>query len=77
MLLRHALALIGTGLAFGLGASMILMPLLADLLFAVTPNDSTISLAVALMLGSVALAAAVIPASRAASADPMPALRSE
>jgi ABC-type antimicrobial peptide transport system permease subunit len=77
MLLRHALALIGTGLAFGLGASMILAPLLADLLFAVAPNDPAISLSVALVLGLTALAAALIPAIAAAGADPTVALRSE
>jgi ABC-type antimicrobial peptide transport system permease subunit len=50
---------------------------LATLLFEVAPADPATSVAVAVLLASVALAATAIPARRAASLDPMAALRTE
>jgi len=77
LMLRQALPLIGAGLGIGLAASLVLTRLLETLLFEVAPADPVTSVAVAILLGSVALAAAALPARRAAAVDPMAALRSE
>jgi putative ABC transport system permease protein len=77
LILRQALPLIGAGLAIGFTASLVLTRWLGTLLFEVAPADPATSVAVAVLLASVALAATAIPARRAASLDPMAALRSE
>jgi putative ABC transport system permease protein len=77
LILRQAIPLIGTGLGIGLVASLTLTRWLATVLFELAPAGPAVSVAVAVMLASVALAATAIPARRAASADPMDALRSE
>jgi len=73
----RALPLIGAGLAIGLGASLMCMRMLTGLLFEVAPADAATSLAVAIVLGLVALAATAVPALRATRIDPVAALRSE
>jgi putative ABC transport system permease protein len=73
----RALPLIGAGLAIGLGASLMCMRMLTGLLFEVAPADAATSLAVATVLGLVALAATAVPALRATRIDPVAALRSE
>src|ERR1019366_5186476 len=77
LILRQALPLIGAGLAIGFAASLVLTRWLATLLFEVAASDPATSVAVAVLLASVALAATAIPARRAASLDPMAALRTE
>ena len=77
LVLRQALPLIGAGLGIGLAASLVLARLLGTLLFEVAPADPATSVAVAILLSSVALAAAAFPARRAATIDPMAALRRE
>jgi putative ABC transport system permease protein len=77
LIVRQALPLIGAGLGIGLAASLVLTRWLATLLFEVAPADPVTSVAVAVLLASVALAATAIPARRAASLDPMAALRTE
>jgi putative ABC transport system permease protein len=77
LILRQALPLIGAGLAIGFTASLVLTRWLGTLLFEVAPADPATSIAVAVLLASVALAATAIPARRAASLDPMAALRTE
>ena len=77
LIVRQAVPLISGGLAIGLGASLILTRLLANLLFEVSPADPATSTAVAVTLGFVALVAAAVPAARATSVDPMAVLRSE
>jgi putative ABC transport system permease protein len=77
LIVRQALPLIAAGLAIGFTASLMLTRWLATLLFEVAPADPATSVAVAVLLASVALAATAIPARRAASLDPMAALRTE
>jgi putative ABC transport system permease protein len=77
LFLRQAMPIIGAGLGIGLAASWLLARLLGSLLFEVAPADPATSIAVATMLGSVALAATLLPARRAATVDPMAALRRE
>jgi putative ABC transport system permease protein len=77
LILRQSVPVIGTGLGIGLAGSLLLARLLATLLFEVAPTDPATSLAVAILLCSVALGAAALPAHRAATIDPMLALRRE
>lgn len=75
MILRQALALIAVGVVVGVGAAIAAGRLIASMLFGVSPADPGTYVAVALVLGIVALAAALLPACRAAKIDPMVALR--
>jgi putative ABC transport system permease protein len=65
------------GIAVGLAGGLALGRTLATLLFGVTVRDPATFVAVAVVLGLVALAACAIPARRAARLDPMVALRYE
>jgi putative ABC transport system permease protein len=77
LILGQGLALAGIGLVLGLAASIASTRLLRSMLFQVQPNDPTVYIAVALLVGVVALAAGYLPASRAAKIDPLVALRQE
>ena len=82
---RHVLGLMLTmggrlvliGLAIGVTASLASTRLLSSLLFGVQPADPLAYVAVAAVLGLVALVASYLPARRAAAVDPMVALRQE
>jgi len=69
------LTLVGAGI--GIGATLLLTPLMRSLLFEVKSYDPIILASVTALMMAVALAACVIPARRAASIDPMRALRTE
>jgi len=75
LILGHAAALGFLGIAIGTAVTLILTPLMTNLLFGVSPADpwSFISMAVALMLAAVV--AALIPARRAMLVDPVVAMR--
>jgi putative ABC transport system permease protein len=51
--------------------------MLTTMLFQVQPNDPLVYLAVAVLLGWVALVASYVPARRASKIDPLAALRQE
>lgn len=65
------------GLALGLGGAAVLSRFLGSLLFGVQPLDATTYVAVAILLGGVAVLACLVPAWSAGRADPMVSLRSE
>jgi putative ABC transport system permease protein len=77
LVLGEGLMLAGIGVAIGLAAAVAASRLLASLLFEVKPTDPATYLAVAAVLGVVALAACYVPAWRAARVDPLVALRQE
>jgi ABC-type antimicrobial peptide transport system permease subunit len=77
LVLRHGLALVAVGLGIGIAAAVALGPLLAHLLYGVSPRDPLALLLGPAAIGVVALAAIGLPARRAARVDPMTALRSE
>jgi predicted permease len=65
------------GVALGLALAWVLAPMVANLLYQMTPRDFTVFAAVAVALVSAAAAASAIPALRAAHIDPSEALRDE
>ncbi len=77
LILRQGGSLAGAGVVLGLISSMGLARFMTGLLYGVGATDPVTFLAVAMLLGLVALAACCIPALRAAKVDPMVALRYE
>jgi putative ABC transport system permease protein len=75
--LRESGLLVGTGLALGIGLSLVLTGAARTLLFGLAPRDvGTIAVAVT-TLTIVALTASLLPAQRAARVDPMSTLKDE
>jgi len=77
LILRQGGSLAGAGIVVGLISSIGLARFMTGLLFGVRATDPVTFLAVAILLGLVALAACCVPALRAARVDPMVALRYE
>jgi putative ABC transport system permease protein len=77
MVLKQGLVLTLTGIAAGIGASLLLTRLMSSLLFGVSATDPFIFTLVAALLAIVALIACFVPARRATKVDPMVALRYE
>lgn len=77
LVIGESARLIGSGLAVGIPAALVLTRYLSTLLFAVRPSDPVTFAVVALLLTLVGLAAAYFPARRAMSVDPIVALRCE
>jgi len=76
LFLRHGLTLAATGIALGIGASLMMTRVMSALLFGVGPLDPATYLSAAGILMAVALMATYLPARRASKLDPMSALRS-
>jgi putative ABC transport system permease protein len=77
LVVGHAMALAGAGLALGFAGAYALTGVMRALLFDVTPTDPVTFASVAAVLGVVALTASAIPALRAVRTDPVVALRYE
>ena len=68
-------AVIGVGL--GVAVALLAGPLLATLLYGVSPRDPLVLALVCTALLAVSILACIVPARRASRVDPMVALRSE
>jgi putative ABC transport system permease protein len=77
MVLRQGGAVVGMGIAIGLGAAVSLTHLLSALLFEVSPRDPAIYGGLTLIMVTVAGVALWLPAQRASRVSPMTSLRSE
>jgi predicted permease len=77
LVFRRGATLFAIGAAAGLGGCLFAGPLLAHLLYGVSPRDPMALLAGPLVLGLVTLLAIWLPARRAMELDPIAALRSE
>ena len=77
LFLRHGLALTLAGLALGIGAAMLLTPIMSALLYGVAPTDPVTYAGVAIVLSVVTLLATYLPARRASRVQPIIALRSQ
>jgi putative ABC transport system permease protein len=77
MVLVQGLKSTALGLAVGLLLSAILMPLLAGLLFGVTPADPVNYILISALMLSVSVLAALLPARHAMGINPIAALRHE
>ncbi|HWX43188.1 MAG TPA: FtsX-like permease family protein [Blastocatellia bacterium] len=76
-IIGHALAMTVTGVAVGLGLSILFGRAISGLLYGISATDPVTYVLIPLTLGLVAAAASYIPARRAAKVDPMAALRYE
>ena len=77
LVLRRSLVLISAGIVFGLLAAVALTRLMSDLLYGITPLDTTTFAGVTVLLFVVAFVASYLPARRATRIDPVSALRCE
>jgi predicted permease len=77
LVLRHALLLLATGMAVGLGVAWAASGVLRSFLYGAISYDAATVLLVILALGLCGMTASYLPARRAASVDPVEALRNE
>jgi putative ABC transport system permease protein len=77
LVVGQGMRLVGLGLALGLAGAWMLSRVLTSQLYGVRAKDPVTYLAVALLLGGVALTASYLPARRAVRVDPMASLRAE
>jgi len=77
MFVGEGLVLTALGLAIGGSGAFALTRVMRALLFGVTPTDASTFVAIATLMGLVALAAVYVPARRAAFVDPLIALKHE
>jgi putative ABC transport system permease protein len=77
IVVRQAMVLATIGACVGLVGALALGRFMSSFLYGVQPSDPATFLAMAAVLGAVALAASYIPARRATRIDPLLALRHE
>jgi len=77
LMLRQGMAPVGVGLAIGLVGALAVTRVLRSLLFEVSATDPLTFVAVAALLGAVALAASYLPSRRATRMQPAAVLRAE
>jgi predicted permease len=75
MILGHELGVAFAGIVVGLAASLMLSPLIANLLYGIVPRDPATFVGVAMGLAAAATVTALIGAAGAASVDPIKALQ--
>jgi putative ABC transport system permease protein len=77
LVIRQGMTLVAIGTVIGIFAAIGTSQVVRSLLYGVTATDPVTLVAVAFILGMVALVACYLPAKRAANVDPMVALRNE
>jgi ABC-type antimicrobial peptide transport system permease subunit len=77
LVMKDGAQMTAMGVLIGLIAAFGLTRLMGSLLFGVKPGDPLTFLAVALILGAIAMIACYVPANRAMKVDPIEALRQE
>ena len=77
LVLRQGIVLAALGIGVGSAGALALTRFLASLLYEVQPRDPITFVAVAVVLGAVALLATFLPARRATKVDPLVALHYE
>jgi len=77
MVLRQAVVLLGIGTAIGLGATLLLSPVLQSMLYGVSGRNPAVLVLVCAIVALAGLLAAWLPALRASGIQPMEALRAE
>jgi putative ABC transport system permease protein len=77
LVVRQAMLLVAAGLACGTIAALLLSQTMTRMLFGIDPTDPVTFVAVAGILGGVAMLASYLPARRATRVDPIVALRAE
>ena len=75
MMASEVMALVGVGIALGLGLAFLATRALAGLLYGVSATDPLTLISIGVVLTMVALAATYLPARRAARTDPMESVR--
>ena len=75
LVLGPAIALIGTGVALGVAASLALSSIMRTLLYQVSERDPSTFIGIAVTLATVGFLASALPARRATRVDPVEALR--
>jgi putative ABC transport system permease protein len=77
LFVRRGLAMVGSGVAIGLGGAAGLTRLMQSLLFGIRPLDPITFTAMPVLLAAAAVLASYLPARRATKVDPMVVLRCE
>lgn len=75
LVLLRGIVLTSSGLAGGLGGSLLLYKYVQHLLFGITPNDPAVLVGTAVLITAVGVLACLGPAMHATSSDPMKLLR--
>ncbi len=77
LVVGEGLALVGSGAALGVAATLIVVRLIASQLYGVSPHDPVALIGATLLLFLIAFVACSLPARRAARVDPIVAMRTD